>query len=47
MWSWYWHIWLSLRYWSFYPVMNPRTTRALVRVVIVAGVLVAHRRLGG
>ncbi len=45
LWSWYWHVWLSLRYWSYWPTANPRLTRGMVRAALVAAVYLAHRRL--
>lgn len=42
-WRLYWHVWLRLKYWSFYPVTNPRMTRLAITLA-VAGYIAWRRQ---
>lgn len=46
-WRLYWSVWLRLRYWSFYPVTNPRLTYLVCLAIAGVCIVVTGRRLRG
>ena len=44
LWQWYWHVWLNVRYWAYWPVANPRLFRLMVRVLIGVAMVCAIAR---
>lgn len=45
-WWLYWHIWLRLSFWTYYPVMNPATSRLVLLIIIAIVIKHTRSRLG-